>query len=97
MKSAFTALPGRCFCVFRPSSFAGAVNGTMDVNLLPFLIISRSVQYIKLSWPLWATNVVLQVANDAFPGFDADERFGTVGISNIRNEENVITLPIAAP
>jgi len=66
------------------------VNGTLAINPPPSLAITREDQTITLSWPTWATNFALQVA-DTFPPVAWTNVSGAVGISNA---EQVITLPI---
>jgi hypothetical protein len=67
------------------------INGTITVNPFPSLKISQAGQNIRLSWPLWATNFALQMAQDPFPQVAWTNVSGTIGISNA---EHVIMLPI---
>ena len=70
---------------------AAYVNGTLAINPPPSLFIARADQDVILSWPLWASNYSLQVAEDAFPPVTWTNVLGTVGISNA---DQVMTLPI---
>jgi hypothetical protein len=63
------------------------------VDPLPVLKISPSDQGVTLSWPLWATNFVLQTPEDAFASPVIWTNLSvTAGVSN---NENVVTLPLS--
>jgi hypothetical protein len=68
------------------------VTGTIIIDPLPSLKIALDDQWVTLSWPLSATNYVLQEAESASVS-DADWK-GVTETPNIINTDKVINLPI---
>ena len=68
------------------------INGTITVNPPPSLKIAQAEQKLILSWPLWATNFVLQQSGSGLsPSATWTNPPVTVGVSN---NERVVTLPL---
>jgi hypothetical protein len=67
----------------------------VTINPFPSLKISHSGPDIRLSWPLWASNFVLQQASDVRPAAAAWSNLPASVI--ITNGEYVVALPLSAP
>jgi len=70
------------------------VNGTVIISPPPTLGIAQSGQAIGLSWPLWASNFVLQQASgDLSPGMN----WSSLGLTPaVTTNANVVTLPLSS-
>ncbi len=68
------------------------VNGTTTIRpALPSLKIARLGDQVRLSWPDWATNFVLQTSEALAPAATWPE----AGVPSVRtNGESVVTLPV---
>jgi hypothetical protein len=71
-----------------PVSF---VNGTVTVNPIPSLGIALSGTNVVLSWPLWASNFLLQSASDGTPPFVP---WSNSPASVSATTSNFVTLPL---
>jgi hypothetical protein len=68
------------------------LGGAITVNPPPSLKIARAGQNIVLSWPLWATNFLLQQSGSGLsPSATWTNLSGTVAVAS---GENVVTLPL---
>jgi hypothetical protein len=93
----FTNLPVRCQvsdtnAVALTAAYSDAA---ITINPFPSLKISHSGPDIRLSWPLWASNFVLQQASDVRPAAAAWSNLPASVI--ITNGEYVVALPLSAP
>ena len=64
------------------------LNGTVTVSAVPSLNITRANQSVTLSWPLWASNFVLQEATAMNAGWT-----NVTGTAGTNASQNLITLP----
>jgi hypothetical protein len=65
------------------------INGLIEVNPLPYLSISNTVQTVTLNWPLWASNFILQEATALDSGWTNHTQLPQTNAS-----QNTITIPI---
>jgi len=72
---------------------ASYVSGTIAVNPLPVLGIARTNDEVRLSWPLWASNFVLQQASELLPAGGWTNMDVSVSVSN---GQHVVTQPLGA-
>ena len=71
---------------------AGYENGTISISPVPSLRIRQNGQHITVSWPLWATNFVLQESDNA-----ANSNWSAVAGTPADTEtERVLILPMGA-
>jgi hypothetical protein len=70
------------------------VNGTVIISPPPTLGIAQSDRAIRLSWPLWASNFILQEASgDLSPGMN----WSSPGVTPAATTNaNVVTLPLSS-
>ncbi len=79
-----------------PGAFAlpaDYVSGALTVNPLPVLNIARADENLRLSWPLWATNFVLQQAEGSWTSPTNWTQL-EIGIGTTA-DENVVTMPLS--
>jgi hypothetical protein len=72
---------------------SGYINGTVLISQPPALRIALSAQAIELSWPLWATNFVLQQASGRLSPSLSWSALGTTPTA--ATDANVVTLPLS--
>jgi len=71
---------------------ASYVNGTVAVNPLPVLGLGRVNDNIRLTWPLWASNYVMQASGSLAPG-----GWTNVGASvSLINSQHVVTQALSS-
>lgn len=68
----------------------GIVNGTITVNSIPALAIALSGTNVVLSWPLWASNFLLQSASGGTPPLVP---WSNSPLSVTATTSNFVTLP----
>jgi hypothetical protein len=79
-----------------PGAFAlpaDYVSGALTVNPLPVLNIARADENLRLSWPLWATNFVLQQAEGSWTSPTNWTQL-EIGIGTAA-DENTVTMPLS--